>query len=221
MLANPFDSSVFREMAEYISDDGARNAFRYLFGLAAEDPRFTCYPNKKGDVLDFRFDSPRGDPPFSFIANRSFLLFYFRKPSIDTQRWTVSELNGHFDSANENPSGEFTVKLRSISDVQRLWRLVGANADRFQSGSSENTKIGFVNQNHQRCAGHRGNAGSDHLQFAYRMECQKPGCDAVYGANGSDVFQRVPTQVPAVRRRSTWTAFLAVRVPGVHADARL
>ena len=57
-------------------------------------------------------------------------------------------------------------------------------------GGTETTRIGFVNRNNQRCAGHRGIAGTDHGQFAYRIECLNPGCGHIYGTNGTDVFQR-------------------------------
>lgn len=60
----------------------------------------------------------------------------------------------------------------------------------FVSGSTDTTKIGFVNRNNQRCDGHRGVKGTDHGQLAYRMKCLEPNCDYVYGANGTDVFQR-------------------------------
>jgi len=60
----------------------------------------------------------------------------------------------------------------------------------FRSGSTDTTKIGYVNHNNQRCSGHRGMEGTDHGQYAYRMECLEAQCGSVYGANGTDVFQR-------------------------------
>jgi hypothetical protein len=58
----------------------------------------------------------------------------------------------------------------------------------FQSGSTRTTQIGFTNPNNQKCLGHRGVPGNDHLQKSYRMECLI--CGENYGANGSDVFER-------------------------------
>lgn len=60
----------------------------------------------------------------------------------------------------------------------------------YVSGNTKTTQIGYINRNQQQCAGHRGIAGTDHDQRAYRMECLKPLCGHVYGANGTDVFQR-------------------------------
>ena len=58
----------------------------------------------------------------------------------------------------------------------------------FQDGGGPTVKIGYVNRNDQECQGHRGHAGTDHKQLAYRMQCRH--CDHIYGANGSDVHQR-------------------------------
>ena len=60
----------------------------------------------------------------------------------------------------------------------------------FVSGEGKTTTIGYVNRNNQKCAGHRGVDGNDHCQRSYKMECQEPGCGHVYGANGTDIFQR-------------------------------
>lgn len=58
----------------------------------------------------------------------------------------------------------------------------------YQDGTTKTTTIGYVNGNEQKCWGHRRQPGNDHNQRAYRMECLIRG--HVYGANGSDVFQR-------------------------------
>jgi hypothetical protein len=60
----------------------------------------------------------------------------------------------------------------------------------FQNGAGMTTQIGYLNRNNQRCMGHRGVAGTDHGATAYKMVCQEPRCGHVYGANGTDVFQR-------------------------------
>ena len=60
----------------------------------------------------------------------------------------------------------------------------------FESGGTATTRIGYTNRNRQRCGGHRGVAGNDHGQRSYRMEYLFRECGHVYGANGTDVFQR-------------------------------
>ena len=58
----------------------------------------------------------------------------------------------------------------------------------FRSGDGLTTQIGYVNKNNQNCHGTLGVKGTDHLQYAYRLECHK--CGFVYGANGSDIAER-------------------------------
>ena len=60
----------------------------------------------------------------------------------------------------------------------------------YQGGRGDSTRIGYVNRNDQLCTGHRGVRGTDHEQLAYRLLCLGAACGHVYGANGSDVFQR-------------------------------
>jgi hypothetical protein len=59
----------------------------------------------------------------------------------------------------------------------------------WQSGSGHSVQIGYVNPNRQRCCGHRGVSGTDHEQYAYKVECTE--CGYVYGANGSDMHARL------------------------------
>ncbi|MCI4431562.1 MAG: hypothetical protein JHC40_20635 [Burkholderiales bacterium] len=190
MLTEARNASHYREWVEHIAHNETKDAFRYLVGLAAEDPRYNCYPMRKGEVLDFRFEDAHQEQPFSFITNKGSLLFCFRKPATQAGHWSKELLADHFDSVSENARGEVTVRLRSIADVQRLWRLIGPSTTPFRSGTTPTTQIGYINPNNQRCGGNRGVAGTDHLQLAYRMDCQVPDCGHVYGANGTDVFQR-------------------------------
>ena len=63
------------------------------------------------------------------------------------------------------------------------------SAGEWRAGTGPSVTIGAVNGNGQICLGHRGVAGTDHLQFAYRLECGH--CGFVYGANGSDAHERL------------------------------
>lgn len=60
----------------------------------------------------------------------------------------------------------------------------------WKSGSTDTTKIGFVNRNSQKNHGTRGVVGTDHGQVSYKMECLNDSCGHIYGANGTDIFQR-------------------------------
>ena len=60
----------------------------------------------------------------------------------------------------------------------------------WHSENTKTTQIGYVNRNNQKVHGTRGVAGNDNLQYAYKMECMVDGSGHIYGANGTDIFQR-------------------------------
>lgn len=78
------------------------------------------------------------------------------------------------------PSPEEWASLRRLQ--------LSRSGSEWRSGGGPSVEIGVVNRNGQICLGHRGVAGTDHLQVAYRLECGL--CGLVYGANGSDVHER-------------------------------
>jgi hypothetical protein len=62
------------------------------------------------------------------------------------------------------------------------------NMVEWQDGRGEPVEIGYLNPNGQQCCGHCGVQGTDHLQYAYKVDCTI--CGYVYGANGSDMHER-------------------------------
>jgi len=189
VLLEAKNSALLPEHARYIADRDVRDAFFYLVGLAASDPRFQCFGEVKGPIRDFRFIDAAGQQLFSFIVNRESLLFYLRPPAVTCGRYALADLLALFPAANVNSTGEWTVRLRKIAEARQLWSYLEGDPG-YLSGDGTSTQIGYINRNNQRCGGHRGQEGNDHLQRAYRMQCLQPSCGNVYGANGSDVFQR-------------------------------
>ena len=124
MLSAARNTELYPEWLKHIESAETKDAFRYLVGLAAGLTSLTCHPQFKGDVRDFRFLNAREEQPFSFIPNKSWLLFYFRAPAVRSGKYSPEVLRATFESANENSSGEWTVRLHSIADVQRLWNIV-------------------------------------------------------------------------------------------------
>ena len=60
----------------------------------------------------------------------------------------------------------------------------------WRSENTKTTQIGYMNRNNQEVLGTCGVRGNDHGQYAYKIICREGECDHVYGANGSDIFQR-------------------------------
>ncbi len=54
---------------------------------------------------------------------------------------------------------------------------------------SNTTTLGYTNRNRQRVIRATDLAGTDHLQKIYVLRCED--CGTEYGANGSDIFQRL------------------------------
>ncbi len=61
--------------------------------------------------------------------------------------------------------------------------------------SAETTIPGYTNPNQQINLGRDNPNGTDHGQSVYAMKCQRVGpgggmCGSIYGANGTDIWQR-------------------------------
>jgi len=54
--------------------------------------------------------------------------------------------------------------------------------------SGDTTRPGYVNRNEQVVIRNTGLPGTDHGQTIYQLGCSH--CGKVYGANGSDIFER-------------------------------
>lgn len=124
MLATQ-DFRLYPEWSTAIASDCARAAFHYLVGIAASSTRFVCHAEWKGEVRDFRFvEISSGGQPYSFITNRDWLLFYFRLPARRSGRHSRDSIARLFDSFHENTAGEWTIRLESVADIERLSTII-------------------------------------------------------------------------------------------------
>ena len=55
--------------------------------------------------------------------------------------------------------------------------------------SKETTKTGYVNKNKQRVICQTNQRGTDYGQYVYALSCGE--CGHEYGANGSDIWQKL------------------------------
>lgn len=123
MLADARNSNFYPDWLDYIESEEAKDAFRYLVGLAAGLRNYQCHPGLHGDYRDFRFFDQHAQP-FAFGIAQRWLLFYFRLPAIRSGRYKFQDLETSFPSAKQVNSGEWTVKLRNIDDAHRLWKIL-------------------------------------------------------------------------------------------------
>jgi hypothetical protein len=123
MLRGAESGEVYREYCEILRTPEAKHAFLYMVGWASTLKGYDCCPGSHGHIKDFRF--LRGnDCDFAFIPNHKWMLFYFRKPCLRLPKFSRDEIVGRFPCAKENKSGEFTVRLRNMSDVMHLVRYI-------------------------------------------------------------------------------------------------
>ncbi len=114
---------------EYISDwrkhiqiDEVREAFDYFLERADDSGLYRCKLRLKGVARDFCFEA-NGEQPFSFITNKKWLLFYFRPPAVNSGAYRKAKLREDFGEKfkdNPNNATEWTVRLQSRDDVERL-----------------------------------------------------------------------------------------------------
>lgn len=124
MISQAQGAELYPEWLAYIETHETQEAFCYLIGRAAVLRSLTCHPQPKGVVRDVRFMDDQNQQPFALIPSKAWLLFYFRLPAVRSGKYSFRDIAARFDSAAENTSGEWTVKLRSIPDVQRLFAVL-------------------------------------------------------------------------------------------------
>jgi len=125
MIKGALNSELYSEWLASIEQAETREAFAYIVGLAASLGGYTCHPQKKGVIRDFRFLNAQKKQPFAFIINQKWLLFYFRLPAVKGRHYSLDQVQATFDSTTVTNTGEWTVKIQSIQDVKRLWSLLG------------------------------------------------------------------------------------------------
>ena len=117
-------AALLPEWESYISSQSTKHALRYIIGFAAGLHKFQCYPKLKGKVRAFRFFAEDEKQPFAFIVNKKSLLFYFRLPAVRSGRYVFESVKSGLPLVRMNESGEWTVKLRTIEDAQKLCELL-------------------------------------------------------------------------------------------------
>lgn len=120
MLAEAKNAELYQEWFACIQNSEAKDTFRYMIGVAASLSSYTCHPQFKGVIRDFRLIDSSDEQPFSFIVNKRSLLFYFRLPSVRSNKYSFEALQAEFPAARINSGKEWTVRVSCIRDVQRL-----------------------------------------------------------------------------------------------------
>lgn len=113
----------FAEHIQRIRTPPVRDAYRLLIGAALCSRRYGCRARTDKRVWDVHFYDGRR-APFSLIVNRDTLLFYVRKPAQNKDAFKRPALKSALLAFEENPNGEFTVRIGGVEDAQAVARHV-------------------------------------------------------------------------------------------------
>jgi len=103
--------------AENISETSAEQALWQIVGYGACSCDWDCVALMKGYMPTFRFLERGTDKRFfAFVPAKKWLLFYVRKPAINSGRYEWAELVAAFPDA-EKKNGEWRIRLRSLSEA--------------------------------------------------------------------------------------------------------
>jgi hypothetical protein len=120
-----WDDALLADHRSYIREESAQEAFDALVDAAIELPDYETAPGWHGEIRDFAYyDVASGERPFAFIVNRSDLLFYVRFAGLRRVPGGFAALRNEFSSASENSRGEWTVRIASGQDADKLNRLL-------------------------------------------------------------------------------------------------
>lgn len=121
MKSNAWDETVLAGHRSYIREESGREAFEALVDSAIGSREFETAPSLHGEIRDFAYnDVATNVRPFAFIINRHDLLFYVRLAGLKRVPGGFAGLNAQFNTAKVNPVGEWTVRIASRDDAQRL-----------------------------------------------------------------------------------------------------
>lgn len=119
MLKGAVNEPLFAEYYDLIATTEAKAAFSYLVGWSASLKGYECFPSDHGVIKDFRFILD-GNWDFAFIPNQQCLLFYFRWPCQQLDKYTRKDMFETFPDVSENNAGEDTLKTSSLKQSNKL-----------------------------------------------------------------------------------------------------
>ena len=123
---------LWAEYDDRIENPLTRDALNILRGAAAALDCFSVYPQIKGFLPDVRFYTvDESKQPFALIPNKQSLLFYIRKPGVDSGLYSLAAIQDSFDEVNDN-GAEWTVRIIDANDalaivdlILKTWDLAG------------------------------------------------------------------------------------------------
>jgi putative restriction endonuclease len=120
-----WNDTILVEHRGFLREDSARQAFDVLVAAAIELPGYEFEPVWRKPKRSFNYhDTGSGERPFTLIVNRRHLLFCVRSAGLKRVSGGFAELKRRFTAAAKNPRGEWTVRIASKADAERLNKLL-------------------------------------------------------------------------------------------------
>jgi putative restriction endonuclease len=121
MKSIAWDEDILAAHRAYLREDAPKAAFDTLVDAAIGLPGYSTEPVWQPPKRSFNYDDAvSSERPFAFIVNQHDLLFYVRLAGHSRVSGGFPELKKQFPSADINPTGEWTVRLASKDDAERL-----------------------------------------------------------------------------------------------------
>ena len=121
MKSQTWDEAILADHRSSIKEESALPAFDALVEAAIDMPAYEVEPAWQGEVRILKYTvSVSGERPFAFIVNRGDVLFYVRATGRVRVPGGFSALRERFDTAAENKRGEWTIRVASTADANRL-----------------------------------------------------------------------------------------------------
>ena len=123
---------LWAEYDDRIENPPTRDALNILRGAGAALDCFSVYPQVEGFLPDVRFyTADESTQPFALIPNMESLLFYIRKPAVDSGLYSLTAIQDFFDEVIDN-GAEWTVRiidtdaaLSIVNLILKTWDLAG------------------------------------------------------------------------------------------------
>jgi putative restriction endonuclease len=116
-----WDASILIDHRSSIKEDSARLALDALVAAAMDMPQYETEPAWQGRVRIFKYVDPvSGERPFALTVNRQGLLFHIRAKGVGRVQGGFAALKREFATAIKNKRGEWTVRIGSREDAERL-----------------------------------------------------------------------------------------------------
>jgi len=147
-----WDNALVEKHRSFIKEEPGRRAFDAMLAAAIKLPGYLTEPAWQGRVRIFRYaDAATGERPFAFIVNPRDLLFSVRAKGLERVPGGFAALRLRFATAMENKRGEWTVRIGSREEADRLNALlfdesavIERHSDRIPDGIARDDVLGAL-----------------------------------------------------------------------------